>query len=128
MLRTRLAPKRFFRDQDSDEIRRRVRRAEHGPIVEYRADAADDDDGARSRDQERQRDDALGLIPSWARMTKSACRRSTRALTRSARSPPFAAPGRPGRRCLIVTDGFYEWRKKGDKQPSRSRAQTISSP
>jgi len=22
-----------------------------------------------------------------------------------------------GRRCLVITDGFYEWRKKGDKQP-----------
>jgi putative SOS response-associated peptidase YedK len=31
---------------------------------------------------------------------------------------------RAGRRCLVVTDGFYEWRK-GDKQPFAMPGQTI---
>jgi putative SOS response-associated peptidase YedK len=30
--------------------------------------------------------------------------------------PAFRGAWKAGRRCLIVTDGFYEWRK-GDKQP-----------
>ena|GEM_PF-6670243 len=30
--------------------------------------------------------------------------------------PTFRGAGKADERCLIITDGFYEWRK-GDKQP-----------
>ena len=32
------------------------------------------------------------------------------------RNPPSAGAWHAGRRCLVITDGFYEWRK-ADKQP-----------
>jgi putative SOS response-associated peptidase YedK len=57
-----------------------------------------------------------GLIPFWAKDTKIA--RSTfnaRAET-IATTPAFREAWKAGRRCLVVADGYYEWRK-ADKRP-----------
>jgi putative SOS response-associated peptidase YedK len=71
------------------------------------------------RDAEGRRRPAMmrwGLIPSWAKDTKVAFS------TFNARSdgidtkPAFRGAWKAGRRCLVVTDGFYEWRQS-DKQP-----------
>jgi len=57
-----------------------------------------------------------GLIPSWAKDLK------VRFTTFNARSETitqtaaFRDAWHAGRRCLVITDGFYEWRKT-DKQP-----------
>ena len=60
-----------------------------------------------------------GLIPPWAKDEKVGFS------TFNARSdgidtkPAFRGAWRAGRRCLVVTGGFYEWRRLGaaDKQP-----------
>jgi putative SOS response-associated peptidase YedK len=68
-------------------------------------------DGARTLTAMR-----WGLIPFWAKDTKIA--RSTfnaRAET-IATAPAFRDAWKTGRRCLVVADGYYEWRK-ADKQP-----------
>lgn len=57
-----------------------------------------------------------GLIPSWSRDAKSKYATFNARAETVARSPAFRGAWRAGRRCLVVTDGFYEWRR-GDKQP-----------
>lgn len=57
-----------------------------------------------------------GLLPSWTKDPKlSYSTFNARADTLDTK-PAFHGAWKAGRRCLIVTDGFYEWRK-GDKQP-----------
>jgi putative SOS response-associated peptidase YedK len=59
----------------------------------------------------------LGLIPSLAKDEKIGVSLfNARADTISEKSA-FRGAWKRGQRCLIVTDGVYEWRKKGDKQP-----------
>src|SRR5215510_4147927 len=56
-----------------------------------------------------------GLIPSWAKDTKIA---STMINARSetlAEKPAFRAAF-ARRRCLILADGFYEWKKEGKQR------------
>ena len=51
-----------------------------------------------------------GLVPHWAKSpAASGSRRSTRGPRPWPRSPPIATRSQR-RRCLIVADGFYEWR------------------
>lgn len=57
-----------------------------------------------------------GLIPSWAKDKKiGASTINARADTLDAK-PAFRDAWRAGRRCLVVADGYYEWRQP-DKQP-----------
>jgi putative SOS response-associated peptidase YedK len=57
-----------------------------------------------------------GLIPSWARDAKIS-RSTFNARAESVeRTPAFRGAWNAGRRCLVVADGYYEWRKP-DKQP-----------
>lgn len=56
-----------------------------------------------------------GLIPGWAKDIKTGYSRfNARADTVTTKSA-FRDAWKKGRRCLVVTDGFYEWRKS-DKQ------------
>lgn len=57
-----------------------------------------------------------GLIPSWAKDAKIASRTFNARADGVAVKPSFRGAWRAGRRCLIATGGFYEWRKS-DKQP-----------
>lgn len=57
-----------------------------------------------------------GLIPSWAKEDKISYSTFNARADGVATKPAFRGAWKAGRRCLIVTDGFYEWRK-GDKQP-----------
>src|SRR5688500_7646574 len=63
-----------------------------------------------------------GLVPPWAReLGKGFAPINARAETASAR-PPFAdLYAQPGRRCLVLADGWYEWlrseRPKGERVP-----------
>lgn len=61
-----------------------------------------------------------GLIPSWAKDASIGSRMITARAETLAERPAFRAAFRE-RRCLIVADGFYEWRKRdeGPKQPYR---------
>jgi putative SOS response-associated peptidase YedK len=57
-----------------------------------------------------------GLIPSWASDAKIS-RSTFNARAESVeRTPAFRGAWSAGRRCLVVADGYYEWRKP-DKQP-----------
>lgn len=57
-----------------------------------------------------------GLIPSWSRDEKNLYSTFNARADSVATKPAFRGAWKAGRRCLVVTDGFYEWRKK-DKQP-----------
>jgi putative SOS response-associated peptidase YedK len=57
-----------------------------------------------------------GLIPAWAKDAKLRFTTINARAETIARTPAFRDAWRAGRRCLVVTDGFYEWRK-ADKQP-----------
>ena len=57
-----------------------------------------------------------GLIPAWSRDGKLKFPTFNARSETVATTPSFRDAWREGRRCLVVTDGFYEWRK-GDRQP-----------
>jgi putative SOS response-associated peptidase YedK len=57
-----------------------------------------------------------GLIPFWAKDKKIGFSTINARSDGVETKPAFRDAWRAGRRCLIVTDGFYEWRKS-DKQP-----------
>lgn len=56
-----------------------------------------------------------GLIPAWAKDTKVGSTFNARADGVTSK-PTFRGAWRAGRRCLVVVDGFYEWRES-DRQP-----------
>lgn len=58
-----------------------------------------------------------GLVPSWAKNTRIGSRMINARAETVAEKPSFRNAFAK-RRCLIVADGFYEWKGvKGDKQP-----------
>lgn len=58
-----------------------------------------------------------GLVPHWARDSKIAYRMINARAESAADKPAFREPLRR-RRCLVLADGFYEWRRQGAvKQP-----------
>ena len=58
-----------------------------------------------------------GLVPSWAKDLSGASRLINARAETVATKPSFRAAFK-NRRCLIPTDGFYEWKgEKGKKQP-----------
>ncbi len=59
---------------------------------------------------------AWGLIPSWSKEGKMKFATFNAKAETIANTASFRGAWGEGRRCLVVTDGFYEWRK-GDKQP-----------
>jgi len=56
-----------------------------------------------------------GLIPGWAKDTKIAFSTFNARADGVDVKPAFRGAWNAGRRCLVVTDGFYEWRKSGNK-------------
>ena len=57
-----------------------------------------------------------GLVPYWANDVKIGFSSFNARAEKVATAPAFRSAWKAGRRCLIVTTGFYEWRKQ-DKQP-----------
>ena len=57
-----------------------------------------------------------GLIPSWANDIKIGYATFNARAEAVDTRPTFRAAWKAGRRCLVVADGYYEWRKV-DKQP-----------
>ena len=57
-----------------------------------------------------------GLIPSWSKEPKMQGATFNARSETVAEKPTFRGAWKAGRRCLIIVDGFYEWRKT-DKQP-----------
>mgnify|MGYP001221404532 FL=1 len=58
-----------------------------------------------------------GLVPEWARDDKIGYKMINARADGVSDKPAFAKPFRT-KRCIVPTDGFYEWRKT-DKQPFR---------
>ncbi len=56
-----------------------------------------------------------GLIPSWAKDTKAGYSMINARAESVATKPSFRSAFKK-RRCLILADGFYEWKKVGDKK------------
>lgn len=57
-----------------------------------------------------------GLIPAWAKDLKIGVSTFNARSDSIDTKPAFRQSWKMGRRCLVVTDGYYEWRKT-DKQP-----------
>jgi putative SOS response-associated peptidase YedK len=57
-----------------------------------------------------------GLLPHYAKDVKLAYSTFNARADGIETKPAFRDPWKRGHRCLVVTDGFYEWRKS-DKQP-----------
>ena len=57
-----------------------------------------------------------GLIPSWSKTGKMEYATFNAKGETIDTTASFRGAWKAGRRCLVVTDGFYEWRKS-DKQP-----------
>ncbi len=57
-----------------------------------------------------------GLVPSWAKDTKIGYSTFNARAEGVDNRPAFRAAWRAGRRCLVIADGYYEWRD-ADKQP-----------
>ncbi len=58
-----------------------------------------------------------GLVPFWAKDLKAGARMINARSETAATKPSFRAAFK-SRRCLVVADGFYEWKKVGkEKQP-----------
>src|ERR1700674_4717149 len=57
-----------------------------------------------------------GLLPRWAKDVKIGYSTFNARADTIASKRAFRDAWREGRRCLVVTNGFYEWRKS-DKQP-----------
>jgi len=92
--------------------------AEPKGVMEHRAYVSDAHGGTRPRDRHAPAcAHALGgLIPWWARDQKLQFSTFNAKAATVSTAPAFRDVWKDGRRCLIVTDGFYEWRKP-DKQP-----------
>jgi putative SOS response-associated peptidase YedK len=58
----------------------------------------------------------FGLIPRWAKDAKMAFSTFNARAESVTEKPAFRDAWRRGQRCLVVTEGFYEWRKS-DRQP-----------
>jgi putative SOS response-associated peptidase YedK len=56
-----------------------------------------------------------GLIPSWSKEPKMQGATFNARTETVAEKPSFRGAWKAGRRCLIIVDGFYEWRKS-DRQ------------
>lgn len=57
-----------------------------------------------------------GLVPAWARDLKIGYSTFNARAEGVDSKPAFRAAWRAGRRCLVIADGYYEWRES-DKQP-----------
>ena len=57
-----------------------------------------------------------GLVPAWAKDIKIGHSTFNARAEDIANRPAFRGAWKAGRRCLVVADGYYEWRDS-DKQP-----------
>jgi putative SOS response-associated peptidase YedK len=57
----------------------------------------------------------FGLIPNWAKDAKIGYSTFNARADSLATKPAFSGAWKRGRRCLVVTNGYYEWRK-ADRQ------------
>jgi putative SOS response-associated peptidase YedK len=106
----------MVRDQDQAEVRSGLRGPEHRALVEHPPTgtlltAIRSADGRRLPEKMR-----FGLIPRWAKDPKMAFSTFNARAESVTEKPAFRDAWRRAQRCLVVTEGFYEWRKS-DRQP-----------
>ena len=66
-----------------------------------------------------------GLIPHWSKDGKSKYATFNTRIETVSEKPTYRSAWRKSQRCLIPAQGFFEWRKEGDrKQPYFIRAKT----
>ena len=58
-----------------------------------------------------------GLVPWWAKDIKVGYSTFNARADSVTTRPAFRNAWKRAQRCLVVTNGFYEWRKKSDRQP-----------
>ena len=115
-MRSRASLLGLFRNQDQAEIRSGLAGG-----LEQAADRTHaGGDPLRGR-QARAAHDGLGLLPHWAKDEKLSYSTFNARAEEFTTKPAFKDAWKWGQRCLVVTDGFYEWKKldaKGkQKQP-----------
>jgi putative SOS response-associated peptidase YedK len=66
-----------------------------------------------------------GLIPRWAKDASIGYSTFNARAETIDQMASFKAPWREGKRCLIMTEGFYEW-KKGKKNPKNKQPYAIA--
>lgn len=78
--------------------------------------------GIRQGDGRERRGEMMrwGLVPSWAKDIKAGARMINAVSETAATKPAFRSAFRR-RRCLVLADGFYEWRRPARPERSRQR-------
>src|SRR4051794_404657 len=71
---------------------------------------------SQSRRQAHSATDAVGLVPWSAKDIKVSFLSINARAETVGTAPAFRDAWKKGQRCLVITDGFYEW-KKPEKQP-----------
>jgi putative SOS response-associated peptidase YedK len=62
-----------------------------------------------------------GLLPHWAKNEKIAYSTFKARAEEFTTKPAFGDAWKKGQRCLVVTDGFYEWKKLDAKGKEKQR-------
>lgn len=112
---------RFSRTHGQEELRERFGFESQGQELTPRYNLAPGQDAGVVVLEERKslRIMRWGLVPSWAKDAKAGFKAINARAETLAQKPMFKGLLR-GKRCLVLADGFYEWRKKGsDKRPIR---------
>jgi putative SOS response-associated peptidase YedK len=103
---------RFSRTQSGKELQKRFEFELEGLELEPRYNFAPGQDGAVVVEDEKRRLRLMrwGLVPSWAKDTKTGYKAINARSETLAQKPMFKGLLK-GKRCLVLADGFYEWRK-----------------
>lgn len=121
MLKWPIMCSRFSILQGEEELRERFGFEPEGLELEPRYNFAPGQDGAVVIQDEVRRLRLMrwGLVPSWAKEAKSAYKAINARSETLAQKPMFKGLLK-GKRCLVLADGFYEWRKTASgKKPVR---------
>jgi putative SOS response-associated peptidase YedK len=106
----------FFEDEAGPTLRPRYNIAPSQPVPVIHT----------SQDTGRRRLEAMqwGLVPSWSKDPSSGPR-PINARSEDAAGKPFFRNAMRKRRCLILADGFYEWKKNPDNPKARKQPFAI---
>ncbi len=105
---------RFTLTSNLDELQGRFGFLSESTSLEPRYNAAPTDQVLTVTNDGNRRGEMMrwGLVPSWAKDLKSGARMINAVSETAASKPAFRAAFRK-RRCLVLADGFFEWRKEG---------------
>jgi putative SOS response-associated peptidase YedK len=107
---------RLLGNKDQAEVRPGISGAEHPGVLERVPDRSNVGGHPQPGGQADPATDAVGLVPWWAKDIKVGFSSINARAETVDTSRAFRDAWKKGQRCLVVTDGFYEW-KKPEKQP-----------